>query len=154
MTAAFIYDVNHVIPQTTRIVDPVSGLMLNVVTVDGLNSIPVYLTSGEAGDKICVYGTQLIIAGGYTVTATHTVTTGKKLIFTGVTVGGEESAEFDVLVDGLIKFKLRNTGSNRSLVSTFPEPLEVVAGKVVLVKVRNLSGKVKNFEATISGREI
>ena len=128
-----------------------TGLESDVILgSDGYNGL-VVVTEDVPKSKVMIYGTSLVAIGGTLTIATYTVPVGKKFTFTGAIIGGAQEGEFDMLISSATICKIRNSGSNRTIIAKFPEDPEASAGAIIDVKVTNIGEKAKSYEATIFG---
>lgn len=118
-----------------------------------LNEIAEGLDVGVT-QKINVFGENLIAADNTLSLVNYTVPPGKKFIFKGGIIGGEESGEFLFQINNGTVSLARNSGSNRTMTINFIEGMECVEGDIVSILAKNKGDKQRQFESTLFGHLI
>jgi hypothetical protein len=137
-----------------KIADASGSPVANVVPTSGGQNGLVVVTAEVPKSKVTVYGTGMIAPSTTLTLATYTVPSLKRFVYGGAMVGGASSAEFDLRVGMATIAKVRNSGSNRTIVVKFPEEPEASAGTTVEIVAENLSDLARTFEATIFGHTV
>jgi len=107
-----------------------------------------------AETKVVIYGSSVVGTGATVTLATYTVPAGKRFIFKGGIIGGSEAGEFTFEINSNTYALVRNSGSIRTIVATFPVPPEASAAAIVDINVKNIGNKTRQFEATLNGYTI
>lgn len=132
-----------------EIKDHNSDTRLDVVEVE--TNQHAMLIREARGSNVAVFGSDIISPSATLDVASRTVPTGKRFIWKGGVIGGDEAGEFIFKVNGSVKHFWRNAGANRSKDLIFPHQLEANAGDTITVSVKNVGNKIRQFEASISG---
>ena len=131
--------------------DPDTDQKANVITGQhGLSGL-VVITEQIPRSKVTVFGQTVIAPGATVLVATYTVPALKKFFWRGVVVGGGQEGEFDLQISTATQFFIRNSGSIRTVILTFPEDPEASAAATIDVYITNIGDLAKSFEATICG---
>jgi len=123
----------------------------NVINVGTKNALLVKDITDQQKQKINNFGSANVAPSATVTLATYTVPGGKRFIFTGGIVGGNEIGEFYFMIDVNTIALIRNSGSNPTIVAKLVEQPEASAGSTIDIKVINISNKTRSYEATLNG---
>ena len=131
-----------------------SGLGADVIpTAGGYNGLVVVTTEQPKG-KVTIYGSSMIAPNSTLTLATYTVPSLKRFVYSGAIIGSASAGEFDLKVGAATVAKVRNSGSNRTIIVKFPEEPEASAGTTIEIVGENIGDLARMFEATIFGYTI
>lgn len=141
---------NDVHQEIITLADAQSNI-LNSTNVNATYALLVHDSIEYNKEKVNVYNSQSIATGATITVSTYTVPVGKKFVFTGATIGGDESGEFLLEVNGSDVALIRNSGSMRTINHKFVEPPEANAGQIVNIKVKNIGRRTTQYETSLCG---
>lgn len=137
-----------------KIEDGNSGTLADVeLTAGGLNGL-VVIPQEPARTKVNNFGSAVVAPGATLQLVSYTVPVGMTFTFAGGIIGGTATGEFTFIIGGTTIALIRNSGSNKTIISAFPEMPDAGAGTLVEIKVKNVDNKARTFEATLSGHSI
>lgn len=129
-----------------------SGLNANVFETACGDKGLVVIPAEKDSVRIDIFQ-EATVAKDVTVTlSSYTVPGGETLAITGMIIGGDGSGVFELLVNGSVKARVRNSGSIRSKEVTLPQKILVPAGQVVDIDVTNIENKTHDYDSTLFGR--
>jgi len=117
----------------------------------GLNALVVTFAETILKTKVVQFGASVVGPGATVTLISYTVPALKTFHWVGAFVGGRESGEFTLQINGATVVLIRNSGSIRTINSKFPEDPEASGSSVVEIKVKNISELSRSFEATLFG---
>lgn len=127
----------------------------DVLAVNSDGSINVNVVDTAVGDQLHIYDTKPTIAPNTpTTVVTHTVTVDKTFLIKEIFATAAGKIKAELKVDGAVVATAFNSTSDPNVAIVFPSPIEVAAGKIILISVTNRDNSSTDLYAFINGVEI
>jgi hypothetical protein len=131
--------------------DSVSDIQANVIRKDNKNALLVYDIKDETKQAVNIFHDEIISPDSTLTLSEYTVPTDKHFVLQGAMVGGNQPGIFYFKVDSDTIAIARNSGSERTVVFSFPQPFIINTGKRIYIEVKNIGNITETFETTLSG---